>query len=166
MDRTLIRRSEAGLKSQLFTTGAIALVLAIIGTVLLRLFFKNTPNGGWLLVFITWILFIIAWGMQAFKAWSGWKAIRYEIGEEALVIHAGAGMFGSVQNLYRYESIISIRMVQGYWGKKFGFGDIYLTIPKIDNEVILRDIENPQQQILDLQTSIAKRGGGTQSLIH
>lgn len=112
------------------------------------------------------MLFACAWLVGAGKLWLDWHAKRYEIGKDTLIIHSKAGKFGKSQAVYRYESIISVRMTQGLLGKKFGYGDVWLTIPKLDKEVVMNDIDHPSEQLAEIQGRLAARAVSTDALLN
>jgi hypothetical protein len=47
-----------------------------------------------------------------------------------------------------------------------GFGDVYIAIPKMEHDVVLRDVINPAVQLQDIQARMAERASGTSSLIN
>ena len=165
-ETTTLRRSSSGLRAQIITTGVLALILALFSDWVLSKLFGWTPNEGGLFVTIAWIVIIGGWAITALRMWFSWKAKRYEINKDAIIVYASAGKWGSSQTLYRYESIISLRMTQGFWGKRFGYGDVRITIPKIDQEVILYDIEEPAKQLAELQARLNERSVGAHALIN
>jgi uncharacterized membrane protein YdbT with pleckstrin-like domain len=114
---------------------------------------------------IIWLVLLTIWGIQSILSWKSWKSSTYEIGPESIRVNKKSGIFGSTQTIYRYESIIALRMTQGYFGKKYNFGDIRISIPKLDKEVVLRDIDAPSKQLEDIQNRINKRGAGTHNLV-
>jgi hypothetical protein len=58
-----------------------------------------------------------------------------------------------------------MRMTQGFLGKRFGYGDVRIKIPMIENEVVMNDIENPVAQLAEVQKRVGERGANSQSLI-
>lgn len=165
-DKVLIRRSSKGLQAQIILTGITAVLIALLATWLIGKLFGWTPNEGTWLKSATWILLLLTWAFMSVKLWFAWNIKRYEIAKDALIVHAKAGKFGTSQTVYRYESIISIRMTQGFLGKRFGYGDVRITIPKIDGEVVMSDIENPVAQLAEVQKRMGERSGGAHSLIN
>jgi membrane protein YdbS with pleckstrin-like domain len=165
-DKVLLKRSPKGLQSQIVLTGIAAVVIALLATWLIGKLFGWTPNEGTWLKSATWILLLLTWAFMSVKLWFAWNIKRYEIAKDALIVHAKAGKLGTSQTIYRYESIISLRMTQGFLGKRFGYGDVRISIPKLDNEVVMNDIENPVEQLAEVQKRMGERSGGTHSLIN
>lgn len=164
-DVELIRRSPRGLQIQIALTALISIVVGLLGSWLISILFGWTSGGGSLASLIMWIVLGFCWAISTFKLWFDWQIKRYEISPEALIVHAKIGQFGSSQSMYRYESIIAVQMTQGILGKRFGYGDIHLTIPKLDREVILNDIENPITQIAVIQKRLGERRGGSAMIV-
>lgn len=139
------------MQAQILLMGVGALLVVLLGVWLLeKLLSKSTGGGAGAEMFLVGFV-LVAWILASLKLWFDWRVKRYEIGPNDLVVHTKAGWFGSVQNIYRYESVISIRMTQGFLGKSFGYGDIRLSIPKLPDEVVLNDIEDPIHQLAELQ---------------
>lgn len=164
-EKVLLKRSSKGLQAQVIISGVATLLIALLATWLIAKLFGWTPNEGGILKTLTWVILIGAWAFSSLKLWSDWRIKRYEIAKDALVVHAKAGKWGSSQTIYRYESIISIRMTQGFLGKRFGYGDVRLTIPKLDGEVIMNDIEDPLTQLEEVQKRIGEKTSAHSSLV-
>lgn len=164
-EKTILKRSSKGLQVQIIALGVVSLLLAVFTTWLTSILFSWTPNQGRVLIALIWILFIGAWGFSALKLWKDWSIKRYEIAKDALIVHAKAGKWGSSQTIYRYESIISLKMTQGFLGKRYDFGDVHISIPKLDGEVIMNDIDHPLEQLQEVQKRIGERITGQDTLI-
>ncbi len=164
-EKTLLKRSSKGLKAQIIAFAVLALLLAIFTTWITNILFSWTPNQGKILIALIWISFVAIWGFTSLKLWTDWNVKRYEIAKDALIIHAKAGRWGSSQTIYRYESIISLKMTQGFLGKRYGYGDVHITIPKLEGDVIMNDIERPLEQLQEVQKRIGERQTGNDTLI-
>lgn len=156
-ERVLLKRSPRGLEAQIGISAVVTLVICIFAVWLFGKLFHWTESGGWRLQALTCVVLLFIWAGASLKLWYDWKIKRYEIGRDALIVHAKAGKLGTSQTIYRYESIISIRMTQGFLGKQFGYGDIRVTIPKIEQEVVLNDIEHPIEQLEGIQRRMGGR---------
>jgi hypothetical protein len=120
-----------------------------------------TQNDGFGLKVLAWVVIAIFWGITSLMLWFEWNIKRYEVTSDSLIIHTKAGRWGSGQTLYRYESIISVKLTQGFWGKRYNFGDVRLTIPKLDDEVVMHDIENPLDQLMQIQKRMGEHNGSS-----
>lgn len=152
-----IKRSPRGLQAQLALSAVTLMIIGLIITAILGRIFSWTTGGGATLIGICWLVLLLAWVVGACKLWFDWKARHYEIGEDTLVFHAKAGGWGSAETVYRYESIISVRMTQGFLGKQFGYGNLHITIPDLKEELVMRDVEDPKRQMRDLRARIEER---------
>ncbi|MBP9820846.1 PH domain-containing protein [Candidatus Saccharibacteria bacterium] len=168
MEAKLLHRSRSGLESKIISTGVIALILGLAATIVISIMFSWTKNQGWFLIAGTWLILFFGWGYTAIRSKIRWDRVRYEITPESIIIYEKAGKLGGSKTVYRYESIISVRMTQDYLGKRYGFGDVHIVIPKLDKELVLKDIDRPDQQLNSLQANIEARGStaATHSLIN
>ena len=162
---TILKRSPKGLQVQVITLGVAALLLALFGTWASAKLFGWAPNQGFGLKVFIWIVLLAGWGITSIKLWFDWNVKRYEIAKDALIIHAKAGNWGTSKSIYRYESIISLKMTQGVMGKRFGYGDVHISIPKIEHDVVMNDIDHPVDQLSELQNRIRERSIGSDTLI-
>ncbi|MGB4758725.1 MAG: PH domain-containing protein [Candidatus Saccharimonadales bacterium] len=162
-EKTLLKRSPRGLQAQVISSAVVTLLIGFLSSWLLNKLLGWTDGGGTTAKAITWLILIVMWAGASLKLWYDWKVKRYEIARDALIVHAKAGKLGMAQTIYRYESIISLRMTQGFLGKQFGYGDIRITIPKIDHEVVMNDIERPSDQLLEIQRRLGERSHRTDS---
>ena len=168
MEVKLLHRSRAGLESKIISAGVVALILGIAATIVISVMFSWTKYQGWFLIAGSWLILFFGWGYTAIRSKIRWDRVRYEITPESIIIYEKAGKLGGSKTVYRYESIISVRMTQDYLGKRYGFGDVHIVIPKLDKELILKDIEQPDKQLNSLQANIEARGStaATHSLIN
>lgn len=164
----LLRRSRAGLETKVIATGIVALILGLVATIAFYILFSWTRFSGWYLIYGTWLILFIGWGSASIRAKLKWDKIRYEISPESIIKYEKAGKMGGSKAVYRYESIISVRMTQDYFGKRNGYGNVHILIPKLDKELILKDIDRSEQQLRSLQANIEARGStaATHSLIN
>lgn len=163
----VLTRNPKGMHVQLIIYAITTLLMGLLLTWLLDNIFGWTSTGGSTIKIISWLILLIAWIVASAKLWFDWNAKHYELSNDALIIDARAGRLGTSRTVYRYESIISLRFSQGYWGKKFGYGDVRVTIPKIETEIVMNDIDMPEQQLAGLQRRIQAHteSGSTTALI-
>lgn len=166
-EKVLLKRSSKGLWTQIILSGLLMCALALFVTWLVSIILNWAPNQGKTTALVTWVLLLAAWAIGSLKLWFDWNFKRYEIAADALIVHAKAGSWGSSQTIYRYESIISVRMTQGFFGKRYGYGDVYITIPKIQNSIVLNDVEDPLNQMMEIQKRLNERNNGaTHALVN
>jgi uncharacterized membrane protein YdbT with pleckstrin-like domain len=164
MNETKITRSQNRLKIWIINSGLVGLFCAITATILMLILFEWTP---WLIAF-TWFGLFFAWAISAYFVTKWWNNSSYSITDESLIVSTSRpGIFGtSESSVYRYESIASISVKQDYFGKKYNYGDIVVNMPKVE-DVVLRDVANPKEELIKLKKIIAERNGNdTQALIN
>ena len=154
-----IVRSSDGLRIKIVSLGILALITAVFTSFIILLLFKLVDNTGIALVAFIWVLMTGAWGLGSLKIWGDWLTEHYELTPDSIVIHKKEDNEDVSQSIYRYESVISLRLIQSKYGKKHNYGDVYLTIPKIDKELVLRDVEEPLNQLAVLKKQIDSRPG-------
>lgn len=164
-NKILLKRSPVGMWVQIIGAGIGAFLLGVLITWLSSVVFKFASNGGLYIAIFTWVMLLGGWAFAALKLWVDWSIKRYEIGEDALSLHTKARGWATAQTVYRYESIISVRMTQGMLAKKFGYGDIEVSIPKLDEPIIMNDIEDPINQMQEIQNRMKASNNGTTSAL-
>lgn len=114
---------------------------------------------------ITFLLVMVLTGIASMIFYGKWQANHYLLRAEGIVVTWGFGDFSRKQKLYLYESIISVSINQNYFGKKYGYGDIHVTIPKLDRKLILRDITEPTKQLRLFEQQIESKSGAHKTLV-
>lgn len=138
-----IKRSPIALNLKIKFFSIAYVLIAIFAILILLLPFNfldyNFTLWGTVIIFITIIMYAASlWFLKI-----SWKHTHYSITEHGIAVSHGVGKFG--EEVYRLESIISARVKQSYLGNHFGYGDIIIDIPKLQNQpdVILHDVEQP-----------------------
>ncbi|MEK7594115.1 MAG: hypothetical protein AAB436_00560 [Patescibacteria group bacterium] len=121
----------------------VALIAAILMRVFINLAFGTYILGG-LMTFI--IVMMIAWTAILIRS-KKWHDTKYLLGQDALLITRPNGLMGITQDVYLYESILSISFRQDYFGKKYGYGDIDIAIPKLNSTLVLANVIEPSLQV-------------------
>lgn len=163
--RILLKRSKFSVNIQIIVSGILAILLVIVAIYLLGVLFGWTPNEGRIVKAVVSMVIIVGWIVSSLKLWLNWNSKKYEITKDAFIVHGKSGKWGSSQAIYRYESIISIKMTQGFWGKKYNYGDVHLNIPKLDKELVMYDIERPIEQLQEVQKRINERSNNSATLV-
>ena len=138
-----IKRSPVALNLKIKFFSIAYVVVATFAILILLLPFNfldyNFTLWGTLIILITILMYAASlWFLKI-----SWKHTHYSITEHGITISHGVGKFG--EEVYRLESVISARVHQGYLGNHFGYGDIIIDIPKLQNQpdVIMRDVDQP-----------------------
>lgn len=166
MNAVEMQRSEKSFRMETRTILIGAFLTALLAAIMVRMFMRFTAEvhllSGVLIfvgvMFLAWIAILI----RSKK----WDATHFILGEDALMVTRMRGLMGmTTQDVYLYESIISARVQQTYFGQKYGYGDIELTIPKLERQIILRDVADPAQQLQILKSQMENKGGRSRELV-
>ncbi len=161
-----MKRSEKAFRNETSVILIGAVLTALLAAVMVRIFmhlaFETYLLSGVLtfmvIMFIAWIAVLIR-----SKKWDG---THFMLGKDALLITRMRGLMGTTtQDVYLYESILSARVQKSYLGQKYGYGDIELTIPKLERQIILREVEQPDQQLLNLKAHMENKGNRSRELV-
>lgn len=163
--KATLKRSKTGLEIQIIATGFLAILLCVFSFLAFSFLLGWTPNEGFWVKATAVIVILVGWAVSSLKLYLDWNAKRYEITDDAFIVHGKAGRWGSSKAIYRYDSIISVKMTQGYWGKKYDYGNVRLTIPKLDKDIVMYDIEHPLDQLAAVQKQIDKKSSSSNSLV-
>ena len=79
--------------------------------------------------------------------------------DEGIIISTSLTITKRKKKLYLYESIISASFSQSYLGSKFGYGEIHITMPKLGEKLIMKDVASPELQLPKLQKFISQKTG-------
>lgn len=109
--------------------------------------------------FLTFLIIITIAGAATLIRYIKWQSVHYLLSPEGIVVTDSVGMLGKKQKIYLYESIITASVNQNFFGRKYGYGDIHLTIPKLEKKLMLKDLDQPASALTDLQARIHKRVG-------
>lgn len=113
-------------------------------TIFFGLFSLGT-NFGLFVFIIMWVSCFFIWLIGSYLAYRGYKSTTYVLSDDALSVTKG-GLFKSVTDLYRYDSIISVHISQNLAGKTFGYSDLVINIPKLGRDVVLVGVIDPLKQ--------------------
>lgn len=157
---TPIKRSPIGLQAQIIVGLLLVGTIGVLASWLFLTILDWTPNDGKLLVIITWAVLLLGWVGGSVFLWFDWRFKRYEIAKDALIVHARLGIWGSTQTLHRYDMIFKVHMVQGFLGRRFGYGDVQLSIPLVEHPIVLNDVEDPMHQMAQIQKRLGEHSSG------
>lgn len=159
----LIERDETALRIRIAQSGLAILALCIVTTVLFQTALGFQTRAERLVLTALWLTLPVTWAIGSAAAWITRNKLQYYLLPKAVMI-SKAGFVGRHEQMYRYDSILSVGVRKGWYGKQYGYGDIVLTIPKLAHGLVLRDVKNPQAWA----QVIKERAGrtGSDSLIH
>lgn len=160
-----LKKSPKAFKVKLTAIAVLSVLVALLAALLIGAFFKLAWGGHYGTRILTFLAVMFLAGLAAMIYYGRWQAHTYELRPEGIVVNTGFGNFSRKQKLYLYESIISVSFNQNYFGKKYGYGDVHITIPKLEKKLVLEDVEKPDQHLSVLQGHIQIREGGSKVLV-
>lgn len=158
-----IKRSQKALniKINMFIVGFVILDIICLIILLIPFNFLDDNFTFWGVIFILTSVILLLLSILYIKL--AWRNTKYAITEKGITIKNGVGFLN--EEAFRLESIISVRVRQGYLGHHFGYGDVVIDIPKLPGEpdVILHDIDKPATilRLLREQLRITSKSGGS-----
>lgn len=161
----VLQRSPKALQIQVRIILISAAIVGLIAGILVRIsvdFFYDQYHLSGILTFL--FVMTLAWIAILFMQ-KTWNNTHYELGPDALLVTSDRGLFGTEQDVYLYESIISVNFTQGMAGKRYGYGDMRVVIPKLGSELILRDIIDPVQQLPVFKSRIEDKSATPKALV-
>jgi hypothetical protein len=164
-ERVVLQRSKVGLRVQIIGTGILSFLLILFSNYVLGKLLGWTPNEGQFLKLLLTLFIIGGWLVTSIKLYMDWNIKKYEISSEAFIVHGRAGKWGRSKAIYRYDSIISMKMTQGFWGRKYNYGDVRLTVPRLDKDLIMHDINNPIDQLQEVQKRVSEHMNNSANLV-
>lgn len=137
--------------------GVSVLLICILVTVIFRSVLGLGLNIERYLLWALWVLLPGMWVIGSMLARDKWRKTSYKLTDDALVISRGGMMGGGNRQMYRYDAIIAIDVKQDMWGSRFGYGDVYVEIPRLGRHIVLRAVTEPNQQTKALKANVAQQ---------
>lgn len=154
-------RNATGLKYQMIgTVIGFTLFYFFVFWLIRRPFewFDAEPILGWFAQLLLYGLLMIAIIISMQRSWD---KLSYFLRGNMLVVAQKNPWTGAVdENIYRLDTVVSARVKQGVLGKRNGFGDIILTVPKLEGSgtLVLKDIEHPRETVIKINEIVDKAG--------
>lgn len=165
MDSKLLERNPQAFVVQLWFMAIGGFIMALIIGAMVGAFFTILLGSADWSGFLTFLIILFVIGFAAMIYYKKWLSIEYVLGPEAILVTKSNGAFGKKQKVFLYESIITASFNQNYFGRKYGYGDMHITIPKLEEKLILKDIDSPGNQLPFLQERIRNKTGINRSLV-
>ncbi len=156
--------TDRGLSLRIVQSGAfVFLICAFVSILFLAVLGLQTRTERVVLLGL-WAALLLMWAGGSAMAWVKRGKEQYFLMPEAVVVSRQGFMHGQ-EELFRYDSILSVRVKQTMFGKRHGYGDIILSIPRLHGQVVLRDVLQPQQCAVEIKKHIGSRSTSPSSLI-
>lgn len=165
MDHMTIQRSEDAFRVVLYGIMIGSTLVALFGAVVIGAMFTMAVGGHGFSRILTFLIIMGFAGLGAMIYHVKWHAVSYTLRPEGIIVGSSVGVFGKKQKVYLYESVISASVNQGYFGNKYGYGDIHVTIPKLEKKLILKDVLLPDKRLEDIYSRIKAKAGTNNVLV-
>lgn len=157
MNNAELRTNIMGLNVVIAKTGIAVLLICVFVTVIFRTVLGLGLNIERYILWALWVLLPGMWLIGSMIARDKWRKTSYKLTDDALVVSRGNMMGGGNRQMYRYDAIIAVDVKQDIWGSRYGYGDVYLEIPRLGRHVVLRAIAEPNEQTKALKSNVARQ---------
>jgi uncharacterized membrane protein YdbT with pleckstrin-like domain len=159
MEPTELKRNPDAFKIQAYFILVAAFFVGLLAAFIFgRMvhFMVGSYNGSRILALLTVLLVAC---ISILLSYSKWRNEEYVLTDEGIIISTSLTITKRKKKLYLYESIISASFSQSYLGSKFGYGEIHITMPKLGEKLIMKDVASPELQLNKLQKFISQKTG-------
>jgi len=159
MQQVELKRNPDAFKIQAYFILVAAFFVGLLAAILFGTmvhFVVGAYDGSRILTFL--IVMLVAC-ISILLAYSKWRDEKYLLTDEGIIISSSITLTKRKKKLYLYESIISASFSQNYLGSKFGYGEIHITMPKLGEKLIMKDVASPELQLPKLQKFISQKTG-------
>jgi membrane protein YdbS with pleckstrin-like domain len=165
LQQDIIKKSSVALRVRIISSLIVVLLLVGLVVVAANQLSQWAPVSARIIkTAVTAFLFIL-WAIVSIQQMLRWQSKQYLIDDNSIRITKSTGLLSSGTVVYRFESIISVRVSQGWLAKRYGYGTVHFTIPKLDKEEAIADVSSPDGLIARIQSRLAEKGAATQTLI-
>jgi len=159
MQNIELKRNSDAFKIQAYFIMVVAFFVALLAAIIFGSmvhFVVGSYDGSRIITFL--IVMLIA-GISVLLAYYKWRDEKYILTDEGIIISSSLTLTKRKKKLFLYESIISASFTQDYLGTKFGYGEIHITMPKLGEKLIMKDVDAPELQLPKLQKFITAKIG-------
>lgn len=153
-----IRTNITGLYVLFAKTGASVVGLCLVISVLFMQFIALGTRVEHYILLALWVLLPLMWAGWALALRAKWDKTSYALTDDAIVLSTKQLGGGGRKQLYRYDAILSVSASSGLWGGRYNYGDIALDIPRLDRQVMLRHVANPEDVAEQIKSHVAHHG--------
>lgn len=166
MASKVLTKSTKKLELIILTTGIATIFLMVFSMAMVNLLLTWAVRTEGFLSLLILVGLPLLWLAQSVGMYIAWNQFSATADNSAIKVKRKGKWGASSSTVYRYESIVTVELRQTYFGKKYNYGDIVLTIPKLEYPIILHNIDSPKKSMLLIQEKIANLRANTQSLIN
>lgn len=106
------------------------------------------------LIISVWIFLPLFWLIGSAALVLREKSTKYTFSSQSLIVRHGTFLGSSTEAMYRYDSMLSVESRQTRFGNKYNYGTVYITVPRLENAVQLRGVENPHEQARKIKDEV------------
>lgn len=147
-------RSAYTTKIQLFTISF--LLLTILSIAVLSIPFRLGGNSFIIGTLIITVVAILLFSLCIIILRSSWGNTHYYISESSVIVERGA--YNHTEDIYRFDFVTSVRIKQSYLGKISNYGDIVINMSNTENELIIKDIDEPSGLLDKVHQKLSENG--------
>lgn len=165
METTELPRNPQAFKLLLLFVGFATTIVGLIAAFIVGSFFHFTLGHYAFSRILTFLIIVFIAAFALMIGYYEWKSISYKLSPEGIIVSKSSGLFGKKRKVYLYESIISASYTQHYFGTKYGYGDIHIEIPKLEKQLVLKDVYDPSQYLPRIQAHMRSKTGVNNVLV-
>lgn len=152
----IIPKSEVFVKNTIILNLVATLLLAGSVSLLLIIILPTNSRIQTPLLIIIWSILPLGWIVGSAALVLRERNTKYILGPQTLTIKNGSFFGSSTEALYRYDSMLSVESNQSFFGRKYNYGTIHITVPKLEtaNAVQLKAVDNPHEQAKRIKNAV------------
>lgn len=149
MNEKSIQLTKVPLELRVAATGLLVIATCAVVTFFFARFVQRAPQLQVLLISLLWIAVPLLWLGGSAYALKSWPKRSYKLSDTALIA-TKKELFGArTEELYRYETILSIKTKRNFLGNS-----LILTLAQLP-PVIIRDVVDPDKEARRIKSIIA-----------
>lgn len=161
-----LTRNPGRIKLFIITSGVTTLFLIGLGSWFISLLLKSTFVNELVIIVLYVLAIAFFWGLASLIMVIKWRATEYVVHPDFVKVEKSKTLTQTQTTIYRYESMVSVSINQGYFAKEKSYGDIKLKIPKLENDVVLKDVNNPTEILRDIQRRVNSKPANVEALVN
>lgn len=157
--------SYDGFKSQVILIGLAVVGICLLVTILFKTVVGFGSHFETVLLVLLWIILPMLWLVWSAVYYTKLHKTRYTLTDDSLVIQKSQ-LLGTVTKHYRYDSILKVEAFQSFLDKNTNHGQVRLSVPRLNNPVILNYVEDPASQAKHIKRHVGRYAAHSKALIH
>lgn len=150
----LVKKSPMFIKNTVMVNLIFVVAVCTIATLLLIAILPFSAAIEVPLIISLWVFLPLFWVIGSAAFYVREKNTRYTFSEQSLVVRHGTFLGSSTEAMYRYDSMLSVESKQSRLGNKHNYGTISITVPRLENPVLLKGVEDPHEQARRIKDAV------------